>query len=114
MTNGENSLAFFLAKQGYDVWLGNNRTCKLEYGHLDTNSSEFWNWSLDELAKFDVPAMVNYILYSTKLTKLSYIGHSQMASADIWYEIIHACHDYGVDAEEMVWRNIVKDLKMMR
>ena len=50
---------------------------RLEHGHVYTHSSEFWNWSLDELAKFDAPAMVNYILYSTKLTKLSYIGHSQ-------------------------------------
>ena len=30
----------------------------------------------DEIGKYDVPAMINYILNTTGRQKLSYIGHS--------------------------------------
>ena len=38
--------AFFLANQGYDVWLGNNRGNRFSNGHtlLDTSSREYWEF----------------------------------------------------------------------
>jgi pimeloyl-ACP methyl ester carboxylesterase len=38
---------------------------------------EFWNFSWDEMALYDLPAVVNYILKSTAQKNLIYIGHSQ-------------------------------------
>jgi len=43
--NGDNSPAFLLAKEGYDVWLGNNRGNKYSRRHseLDPNKDQaFW------------------------------------------------------------------------
>lgn len=45
-TNGDDSLAFFLAKSGYDVWLGNNR-CGFKPRHvmLKYGDPRMWAWS---------------------------------------------------------------------
>jgi predicted alpha/beta hydrolase len=64
-----------LANQGYDVWLGNNRGSRFS---LTDNASEIdWNYSLDELAEFDIPCMFDCVLKRTGANKLIYIGHSQ-------------------------------------
>ena len=41
------------------------------------NLKEFWDFSWDEMAKHDLPAMINYILKVTGQTQLIYVGHSQ-------------------------------------
>ncbi|KAJ1558366.1 hypothetical protein HK096_001780 [Nowakowskiella sp. JEL0078] len=63
VTSGANSLAFFLAEQGYDVWLANNRCVFTSYPHLvfSANDSELWEWSLDDLARFDFPTIVQFV-----------------------------------------------------
>ena len=35
---------------------------------------EFWNFSFDEIAKYDIPAMLNYVLKVTKNDQLYYAG----------------------------------------
>lgn len=40
-------------------------------------STEYWNFSFDEMAKYDQPALWKYILKETKQDKLTYVGHSQ-------------------------------------
>lgn len=73
------SLAFILADSGFDVWLGNTRGNVYGRKHIkyNINDIEFWNWSWDEIASNDLPAMINFILNYTNQNQLFYIGHSQ-------------------------------------
>ncbi|CAF1073988.1 unnamed protein product [Didymodactylos carnosus] len=74
------SLGFILADQGYDVWLGNMRGNYYSRHHVKWNpdrDEEFWDFSYDEMAKFDLPNMIQYILSKTNYTQLAYVGHSQ-------------------------------------
>eukprot|EP00126_Sphaerothecum_destruens_P015314 Sdes_comp9266_c0_seq1m748 len=73
------SLAFFLADAGFDVWLGNNRGNRYSSKHVNlrTTDTRYWNFSLDEFAMFDVPAQLYHVLSTTGLPKISYIGFSQ-------------------------------------
>lgn len=45
----------------YDVWMGNFRGNKYSHKHktLKPSDKEFWNFSLDELALYDIPSMVH-------------------------------------------------------
>ncbi|KAJ9611535.1 cholesterol esterase [Cladophialophora chaetospira] len=79
LTEEERCLPFTLVKQGYDVWLGNNRGNK--YSKKQTKhspmSTRFWNFSMDEFAFHDIPNTIDYILSTTSQPSLSYIGFSQ-------------------------------------
>jgi len=70
--------AFLLADAGYDVWLGNFRGNKYARYHktLSPNEHSFWYFSWDEMARYDLPAMVNLALDVTKAKNLYYIGFS--------------------------------------
>jgi lysosomal acid lipase/cholesteryl ester hydrolase len=74
------SLGFILADSGYDVWLGNIRGNTYGMRHTKYNpktDAEFWNFSFDEMARYDLPAMINHVLNATSQPSLYYIGHSQ-------------------------------------
>jgi len=80
VTSGPESLAFELANQGYDVWLGNNRCVIKKHTSLTSSDVKFWDWSLDELAGIDFPTLINFVLGQAKSEQLIYIGHSQGTS----------------------------------
>ena len=80
--NGEdNSIGLILANLGYDIWLGNNRGNKYSLGATKKmKNSKFWDFSFQEMGKYDVPAIIKYIVEKTNQQKIVYIGHSQGTS----------------------------------
>ncbi|XP_050294889.1 lipase member K-like isoform X1 [Anthonomus grandis grandis] len=77
--NGNNTLAFYLADNGYDVWLGNARGNIYSRGHvsLPLSSPKYWNFSWHEMATVDLPATLYHISNNTgKPGEIIYIGHS--------------------------------------
>ncbi|XP_026754692.2 lipase 3-like [Galleria mellonella] len=78
-TGPNNGLAYLLADAGYDVWLGNARGNVHSRRHISLSPScaEFWDFSWDEIGRYDLPAMIDYALDKTNQKQLVYIGHSQ-------------------------------------
>jgi pimeloyl-ACP methyl ester carboxylesterase len=74
----DNSLAFYLCKAGYDVWLGNNR-CGFdpEHSQLSYGDPRMWSWNIREMGVMDLPALTSRVLSETGFSQLGFIGHSQ-------------------------------------
>ncbi|KAL1352702.1 hypothetical protein HN51_016698 [Arachis hypogaea] len=78
LLNGpEQNLPLILADNGFDVWISNTRGTRFSRRHtsLDPSSKAYWDWSWDELASYDVPAVVEYVSSQTG-QKPHYVGHS--------------------------------------
>ncbi|XP_014208906.1 lipase 3-like [Copidosoma floridanum] len=75
----ESDFSYMLADAGYDVWLGNIRGNTYSRSHVKLSpdyDGEFWNFSFHEIALFDIPATIDYILKETQQPSLIYVGHS--------------------------------------
>ncbi|XP_047031193.1 lipase 3-like [Helicoverpa zea] len=74
-----NALAYLLADQGYDVWMGNARGSKHSRRHisLQPSSAAFWDFSWHEIGIYDLPAMIDYVLAKRNTKTLKYAGFSQ-------------------------------------
>ncbi|KAK3132555.1 hypothetical protein QOZ80_6AG0524410 [Eleusine coracana subsp. coracana] len=74
----EQSLGYILADNGFDVWIGNVRGTHWSKGHstYSVHDKLFWDWSWQELAEYDLLAMLSYV-YTVTQSKLLYVGHSQ-------------------------------------
>ncbi|GMH36493.1 hypothetical protein BSKO_04361 [Bryopsis sp. KO-2023] len=79
LNGGNRSLAFILADAGFDVWMSNSRGNTFAKGHvlLEPTSTEFWDFTFDQMVKFDLPAVVDTVLGVAGAEKLAYVGHSQ-------------------------------------
>ncbi|KAL7598733.1 hypothetical protein Lser_V15G24566 [Lactuca serriola] len=78
MDSPNESLGFILADRGFDVWVGNIRGTKWSHGHesLSDGDKEFWDWSWEEMALYDLETMLSYINSKTG-SKVFVVGHSQ-------------------------------------
>lgn len=76
--NDDASLAFWLAKAGFDVWLGNNR-CGFVPGHetLHTSDPRMWAWSIRDMGVYDLSALVDRVREATDFEKIGLVCHSQ-------------------------------------
>lgn len=75
------ALAYYLADNGYDVWMGNSRgTRYTTHEYLSPESADFWNFSFHEMGLYDLPAMLGHMLVNTNRKETFYIGHSQGTS----------------------------------
>jgi len=83
MNMPDQSLGFVLADLGYDVWLGNNRGTSYSMEHIKMDgewegwSEDFWDFSWDHMARYDLPAELTEILQVTGQDQVAYVGHSQ-------------------------------------
>ncbi|KAF2013096.1 alpha/beta-hydrolase [Aaosphaeria arxii CBS 175.79] len=77
-TNDDDSLAFFLAKSGYDVWLGSNR-CGFHPKHsmLKYSDPRMWAWNIRQMGVMDLPALISRVISETGFHKIGLIAHSQ-------------------------------------
>lgn len=79
---GDESLAFMLANNNYDVWLADSRGTNLNNHEVSDDldpfrAHRFWNYSLDEQIFNDVPVQVDFVLKQTNSLKVIPIGYSE-------------------------------------
>jgi len=77
--DSERANAFILARAGYDVWMGNNRGSKFSTGHmsLSTSDAAYWDFYQEDMGLKDLPTIIDFVLESTGLETISYVGHSE-------------------------------------
>ena len=82
--NESTGLPFVLSDAGYDVWITNARGNIYSYEHMDIENfdshkrnGKFFQFSWDEMAKYDIPSYIDYIIERSDYNKVSYIGISQ-------------------------------------
>lgn len=109
-SSGRNSLAYYLYKQGFDVWLGNNRCGfkpKWNMEKLEFDESKKWDWDMNDMVKYDVKAMVQNVLSRTGYEKLSLVGHSQ-GTTQGFMGLVNGEKIYGSRADDDKFRLIDK------
>uniref|UniRef100_A0A6M2CH00 Lipase n=1 Tax=Rhipicephalus microplus TaxID=6941 RepID=A0A6M2CH00_RHIMP len=73
------SAGFMLADKGYDVWTMNTReiTNRCEHKELSHSDPRYWEWSFNEIGKFDVAAAIDLVLTTTGASTLVILAFSQ-------------------------------------
>jgi pimeloyl-ACP methyl ester carboxylesterase len=81
LTHETNSLPLILADSGHDVFLGSRRGTKYstKHLHLSTESREFWDFDSHEIGHFDHKAIIDFVLASTGIDKIYFVGYSQVS-----------------------------------
>ena len=76
----EPGLPGLLAKQGYDIWIGNSRGTP--YSSHNSKDGEWtleerWNFDWADMGQYDIPSFVEKILEVTGQPNVTLIGYSQ-------------------------------------
>jgi lysosomal acid lipase/cholesteryl ester hydrolase len=76
----DQSPAFIYADEGYDVWLVNYRATVYSWKHnkYERGQKEYWNFTMEDYGRFDLPAMIDYVLQVTGQEKVHMV--TQMAA----------------------------------
>ena len=93
--NKEKSPAIYLANQGFDVWIGNNRGniySKFHKTLVPDVDSKYWEFSFEEMGIYDTKAMLKHINNETK-KKITYIGFSQ-GGTQLYYGLTHTVEPF--------------------
>ncbi|KAF8360982.1 hypothetical protein PRIPAC_87905 [Pristionchus pacificus] len=71
--------AFLLADAGFDVFLMNHRgtTYSKRHESLKEWDNKYWQWTLDEMARYDSPAVIDRVLEISGEKGVYWVGHSQ-------------------------------------
>lgn len=78
LTGKKIALAYLLADNNYDVWMGNCRGNRHSSVNLRTAKFDtLWTFSFNEIGQYDLSAMIDYVLKYTGHEKVLYVGHSQ-------------------------------------
>lgn len=75
-------LAYLIADSCHDIWVANVRGNYYSRSHVKYDpdkDSNFWQFSVDEIGFYDLPAIIDYVLNNTCVNKVNYIGFSQGA-----------------------------------
>lgn len=74
----QQSAGYIFADQGFDVWMGNFRGNIYSTGHIKYKNTEheYWRFSWDEMARYDLPAMIGTVQKVTGAKQIYYMGHS--------------------------------------
>ncbi|XP_063240307.1 lipase 3-like [Bacillus rossius redtenbacheri] len=85
LTGPGKALGYKLSDAGWDVWLGNFRGTFYSRQHLNltTDDADYWDYSWDELGRFDLAAMVDHVLRATGREQLHFVGHSMGATVAV-------------------------------
>jgi len=69
----------WVCNAGYDVWLGNNRGNTYSSNHVKytTEDDAFWEFSWEDMGKFDLPAMLSHVLAVSGQSTVALVGHSE-------------------------------------
>ncbi|KPJ03001.1 Lipase 1 [Papilio xuthus] len=78
----DSGLAYLISDACYDLWVGNVRGNYYGKRHVSLNVTDidFWQFSVNEIGQYDMPATIDYILKYTSSKKLNYVGYSQGGS----------------------------------
>jgi lysosomal acid lipase/cholesteryl ester hydrolase len=77
VTGRNKALAYLLADNNYDVFMGNCRGNRHARMTRSANASTAWDFSFNEIGKYDIAAMIDKALEINGREKLFFIGHSQ-------------------------------------
>lgn len=71
--------AFQLSDHGFDIWIIHHRGTpeSLEHEILTTSDANYWNFTLHELAVYDIGNCIDYIVKQTRSDQIGCLGYSQ-------------------------------------
>lgn len=91
------AISFLLFDRGYDVWLINCRGNRYSRMHVAFNPNKnpiYWQFSMHELAIYDLPTSVDYILAKTNFKKVFYFGHSM--GTTVFFILVSELPEYNL------------------
>lgn len=94
---------YLLSDQGHDVWLGNARgnAYSREHLNLTVKDLKYWDFSWDQMGKYDIPAAVDHVLKVTGRRQLYYVGHS-MGTTMFWVAMNEHAERLGPKVRRMI------------